>query len=139
MAKQTKTEERILLVEYNEAGNGMRAHADTRWKLLGVVIPISGRILALSIQFPGLKITMNFFGLFTACLFAFMEYRTQLVWHVFYNHAVEIEKKLGIVGAYTKMRSPKNPWYGIDSTKGIRLGYFVLIAYWIYAIVISLV
>jgi len=92
--------------------------------LLGVVIPISSGILVLSVQFPGLKIPLNFFGLFTACLFALIEYRTQLAWHVFFNYAVEIERKLGIVGAYTKMKLTKQPWYKIDSTRGIRLGYF---------------
>ena len=80
---------------------------------------------------------MNLFGLFTACLFALIEYRTQLVWHVFFAHAVEIEEKLEIVGAYTKMKPKKHPWYQIDSTKGIRLGYFLLIAYWIYGIIVS--
>ena len=55
MAKQIKTDQSILLAEYSEAGNAMRAHADTRWKLLGVVIPISGGVLALSIQFPELS------------------------------------------------------------------------------------
>jgi len=138
MAKQAELDKNILLAEYNEAGDAMRAHADTRWKLLGVVVPISGGILALSVQFPDLKITMNFFGFFTACLFALIEYRTQLVWHVFFTHAVEIEKKLGMVGAYTKMKPEKRPWYRIDSTKGVRLGYFALIAYWIYAIIVSL-
>ncbi len=138
MAKQAKPDQSILLAEYSEAGSAMRAHADTRWKLLGVVIPISGGILALSVQFPDLKISMDFFGLFTACLFALIEYRTQLVWHVFFSHAVEIEEKLGVAGAYTKMRPQKHPWYRIDSTKGIRLGYFALIAYWIYAVIVSL-
>jgi hypothetical protein len=115
----------------------MRAYADTRWKLLGVVIPISGGILALSIQYPTLRITLNIFGLATACLFALIEYRTQLVWHIFYNHAVEIEKELGITGAYTIMKPRKRPWYMIDSTMAIRFGYFTLIAYWVYAIIIS--
>ena len=138
MTKQTKPDQSILLAEYSEAGSAMRAHADTRWKLLGVVIPISGGILALSIQFPELKIAMNFFGLFTACLFALIEYRTQRAWHVFFSHAVEIEEKLGVTGAYTKMKPQKQPWYRIDSTRGIRFGYFALIAYWIYAVVISL-
>ena len=138
MAKQVKPDQSILLAEYSEAGSAMRAHADTRWKLLGVVIPISGGILALSIQFPNLNVAMNFFGLFTACLFALIEYPTQRVWHIFFIHAVEIEEKLGIVGAYTKMKPQKRPWYRIDSTKGIRLGYFALIAYWIYATIISL-
>jgi len=132
MPRQSKLDKDILLAEYSEAGDAMRSHADTRWKLLGVVIPISGGILALAQQFPDLKLTMNLFGLFTACLFALIEYRTQLVWHVFFAHAVEIEEKLEIVGAYTKMKTKKHPWYQIDSTKGIRLGYFLLIAYWIY-------
>jgi hypothetical protein len=136
MADQTVPDKNILLAEYAEAGVAMRAHADTRWKLLGVVIPVSGGILALSIQFPDLKIPMNFFGLFTACLFAFIEYRTQLAWHVFFNHSVVIEEKLGIVGVYTKMKSQKQPWYKITSTSGIRLGYFVLIAYWVYALIV---
>lgn len=139
MAKQIKTDQSILLAEYSEAGNAMRAHADTRWKLLGVVIPISGGVLALSIQFPELKIVMNIFGLFTACLFALIEYRTQLVWHVFFTHAVEIEEKLGVIGAYTKMKPQKRPWYRIDSTRGVRYGYFVLIAYWVYAVIASFV
>jgi hypothetical protein len=137
MARQNKQDQDILLTEYSEAGSAMRAHADTRWKLLGVVIPISGGILALSIQFPDLRIPMNFFGLFTACLFALIEYRTQLVWHVFFSHAVEIEQKLGIIGAYSKMNPQKRPWYRIDSTKGIRLGYLALIAYWIFAVIDS--
>ena len=138
MVKQAKPDKSILLAEYSEAGDAMRAYADTRWKLLGVVIPISGGILALSVQFSDLKLPMNLFGLFTACLFALIEYRTQLVWHVFFTHAVEIEEKLEIVGAYTKMKPQKQPWYRIDSTKGIRFGYFALIAYWIYAIIVSL-
>ena len=138
MAKQVKPDTSILLAEYKEAGDAMRSYADTRWKLLGVVIPISGGILALSLQFSDLELPMNFFGLFTACLFALIEYRTQLVWHIFFTHAVEIEEKLEITGAYTKMKPKKQPWYRIDSTKGIRLGYFALIAYWIYAIIVSL-
>ena len=138
MARQPKTDRDILLAEYSEAGDAMRSYADTRWKLLSAVIPISGGILALSVQFSDLKLPMDLFGLFTACLFALIEYRTQLVWHVFFTHAVEIEEKLKIVGAYTKMKPKKRPWYRIDSTKGIRFGYFALIAYWIYAIIISL-
>ena len=139
MPKREIVDQQILLAEYGEAGDAMRAYADTRWKLLGVVIPISGGVLALSIQFPELKFAMNIFGFFTACLFALIEYRTQLVWHVFFNHAIELEKKLGIVGAYAKTQGSKQPWYKIDSTRGIRLGYFGLIAYWVYAIVITLV
>lgn|SRR5574341_74109 len=138
MARRPKPDKEILLAEYSEAGDAMRSYADTRWKLLGVVIPISGGILALSMQFPDLKLPMNLFGLFTACLFAFIEYRTQLVWHVFFTRAVELEEKLEIVGAYTKMRPQRNPWYRVDSTKGIRLGYLLLIAYWIYGIIVSL-
>ena len=115
MGKQTESEQMVSLAEYNEAGYAMRAYADTRWKLLGVVIPISGGILALSIQYPTLRITLDFFGLVTACLFALIEYRTQLVWHIFYDHAVEIEKELGITGAYTKMKPKKRPWYRIRS------------------------
>jgi hypothetical protein len=138
MTKQIEPDKSILLAEYGEAGAAMRAHADTRWKLLGVVIPISGGILALSVQFPELKIPLNFIGLITACIFALIEYRTQLTWHVFFSHAVETEEKLGIVGAYTKMKPQKQPWYHIDSTRGIRLGYFALIAYWVYAIIVLL-
>src|SRR5688572_23186098 len=78
MAKKAETDKNVLLAEYSEAGDAMRAYADTRWKLLGAVIPISGGILALSIQFPNLNLSMNLFGLFTACLFALIEYRTQL-------------------------------------------------------------
>ena len=63
MVKQIESDKSILLTEYGEAGASMRAHADTRWKLLGVVIPISGGILALSAQFPELKTPLNFFGL----------------------------------------------------------------------------
>ena len=137
MANQSEPDKTILLAEYKEAGDAMRAYADTRWKLLGAVIPISGGILALSVQFPGLRTPMNIFGLFTACLFALVEYRTQLTWHTFFNHALELEEKLGVLGAYTKMKPQKHPWYRIDSTKGIRLGYFALIAYWVYAIIVS--
>jgi hypothetical protein len=137
MGKQTESEQKVSLAEYNEAGYAMRAYADTRWKLLGVVIPISGGILALSIQYPSLRITLNIFGLVTACLFALIEYRTQLAWHIFYDHAVEIEEELGITGAYTKMKPKKRAWYMIDSTMAIRFGYFALIAYWVYAIIIS--
>ena len=56
MAKQIEPDKNILLAEYSEAGAAMRAHADTRWKLLGVVIPISSGILVLSVQFPGLRV-----------------------------------------------------------------------------------
>ena len=59
MPRQPKLDKDILLAEYSEAGDAMRSHADTRWKLLGVVIPISGGILALAQQFPDLKLTMN--------------------------------------------------------------------------------
>jgi hypothetical protein len=138
MTNQNIPDQTILLAEYHEAGEAMRAHADTRWKLLGVVIPISGGILALSVQFSTLKIPLNFFGLFTAGLFALIEYRTQLVWHVFFNHAAGIEEQLGIVGAYTEMKPQKQPWYWIDSTKAIRFGYFALIAYWVFATIVSL-
>jgi hypothetical protein len=51
MKNLTESDRTVLLAEYGEAGNAMRAHTDTRWKLLGVVIPISGGILVLSIQF----------------------------------------------------------------------------------------
>ncbi len=138
MAKQTKPDKSILLAEYGEAGNAMRAHADTRWKLLSVVVTISGGILLLSAPFPHLESSMNFFGLFTACLFAFIEYRTQLTWKIFFHRAVEIEKQLGITGAYSNMNLEKRAWYRMNSTSGIQVGYTALIAYWICAALTSL-
>lgn len=135
MPVQKRLDKEIFKTEYQEAGNGMRAHADTRWKLLSVVTPISGGVIALATTSPNLQLPMYIFGLFTGCLFAFIEYRTQLTWHTFFHHAVELEKKMGINGAYTKMISVKHPWYRLDSTKGIRLAYLGLITYWIYAIV----
>lgn len=135
MPKQKSFDKDILKAEYLEAGSAMRAHADTRWKLISVVTPVSGGVLALSTSVPELQLPMTLFGLFTGCLFAFIEYRTQLSWHTFFNHAVELEKKMEVIGAYTKMVSVKRPWYRLDSTKGIRLAYFGLIAYWVYATV----
>lgn len=90
--------------------------------------------MALSYQFPNLKLPMNIFGLLTSAVFALIEYRTQLMWHVFFKRAIEVETALGIQGAFQNMIPHKRPWYWIDSTKGIRLAYFVLIAYWILAL-----
>jgi len=135
MATKKLNDKELLKAEYQEAGSAMRAYADTRWKLISVVTPVSGGVLALATKFPELQLSMTLFGLFTGCLFAFIEYRTQLSWHTFFNHAVELEKKMGVIGAYTKMVSIKRPWYRLDSTKGIRLAYFGLIAYWVYATV----
>lgn len=132
-------DEAIYRAEYSEVGAAMRGFADTRWKLISVVIPVSGGVLALATKFLELQLPMTIFGLFTGCLFAFIEYRTQLSWHTFFNHAVELERKMGIAGAYTKMVSVKHPWYRLDSTKGIRLAYFGLIAYWVYALVMIFV
>ncbi len=135
MVTRKSIDKDIYKAEYQEAGSAMRAHADTRWKLISVVTPVSGGVLALATKIPELQLPMTIFGLFTGCLFAFIEYRTQLSWHTFFNHAVELEKKMGIIGAYTKMVSVKHPWYRLDSTKGIRFAYFGLITYWVYALV----
>ena len=75
----------ILLAEYHEAAAGMRFHSDVRWKLLSVVIPITGGLLTLSLQFPNLTVPLNIFGLFASCVFALVEYRTQLMWHTIFS------------------------------------------------------
>lgn len=137
MAKKTETsaDKDVLLAEYHELAEGMRFHSDVRWKLLSVVIPVAGGLLALSFQFPNLRFPMNIFGLLTSAVFALIEYRTQLMWHVLFNRATEVEAALGIRGAFQNMKPLKKPWYWIDSTRGIRLAYFVLMAYWILALV----
>jgi hypothetical protein len=56
------------------------------------------------------------------------------MWHVLFNRATEVETALGIRGAFQSMKPYKKPWYFIDSTKGIRIAYFVLMAYWILAL-----
>ena len=132
--KQIAPDQTILLAEYHELAEGMRFHSDVRWKLLSVVIPVAGGLLALSYRFPDLKLPMNIFGLLTSLVFALIEYRTQLMWHVLFNRATEVETALGIRGAFQSMKPHKKPWYWLDSTKGIRLAYFVLIAYWILAL-----
>jgi hypothetical protein len=136
MAKKAEAapDKEVLLAEYHELAEGMRFHSDVRWKLLSVVIPVAGGLLAVSIQFPNLRLPMNIFGLLTSSVFALIEYRTQLMWHVLFNRATEVETALGIRGAFQNMKPLKKPWYWIDSTKGIRLAYFVLIAYWILAL-----
>lgn len=130
---QPVPDKEVLLAEYHELAEGMRFHSDVRWKLLSVVIPVAGGLLALSFQFPNLKIPMNIFGLLTSSVFALIEYRTQLMWHVLFNRATEVETALGIRGAFQSMKPYKKPWYFIDSTKSIRIAYFVLMAYWILA------
>jgi hypothetical protein len=75
---QSAPDKEVLLAEYHELAEGMRFHSDVRWKLLSVVIPVAGGLLALSFQFPNLKIPMNIFGLLTSSVFALIEYRTQL-------------------------------------------------------------
>lgn len=132
---QSTPDKEVLLAEYHELAEGMRFHSDVRWKLLSVVIPVAGGLLALSFQFPNLKLPMNIFGLLTSSVFALIEYRTQLMWHILFNRATEVETALGIRGAFQNMKPHKKPWYWVDSTKGIRLAYFVLMAYWILALV----
>lgn len=131
---QSTPDKEVLLAEYHELAEGMRFHSDVRWKLLSVVIPVAGGLLALSFQFPNLKLPMNIFGLLTSSVFALIEYRTQLMWHVLFNRATEVETALGIRGAFQNMKPHKKPWYWLDSTKGIRLAYFALMAYWILAL-----
>lgn len=124
----------ILLAEYHEVAEGIRFHSDVRWKLLSVVVPVAGGLLALTLRFPDLKLPLNIFGLLTSLVFALIEYRTQLMWHVLFQRATEIEKALRIPGAFQGMTRHKKPWYWLDSTKGIRIAYFVLIAYWTLAL-----
>lgn len=129
------SDKEVLLAEYHELGEGMRFHSDVRWKLLSVVVPVAGGLIALSYQFPNLKIPMNIFGLLTSAVFALVEYRTQLMWHVLFDRATQVETALGISGAFQNMRLHKKPRYWPDSTKGIRLAYFALIVYWLLALI----
>src|SRR5262245_58337625 len=102
MANKTKTnpDKAVLIAEYHDIAEGMRFHSDVRWKLLSVVIPVAGGLLALSFQFPNLRLPMNIFGLLTSFVFALIEYRTQLMWHVLFQRATEVEAELGFRGAF---------------------------------------
>ena len=132
--EQITPDKEVLLAEYHELAEGMRFHSDVRWKLLSIVVPVAGGLLVLSLQFPNLKLSLNIFGLLISCVFALIEYRTQLMWHVLFQRATEVETALGIRGAFQGMKPHKKPRYWLDSTKGIRIAYFVLIAYWVLAL-----
>lgn len=132
--KTLSVDKDVLLAEYRELAAGMRFHSDVRWKLLSVVTVVAGGLLTLSLQLSALQLPLNIFGLLTSCVFAFVEYRTQLMWHVLFHRAMEVESMLGIQGAFRNMQPYKRPWYWLDSTKAIRIAYFVLIAYWVLAI-----
>lgn len=123
----------VLLAEYHEVAEGMRFHSGTRWQLLGIVVSIASGLLALSIQFINYRFHFYLFGLFLSAVFAFIEYRTQLMWHVLFLRAIEIESILGIQGAFTAMQLHKKSW--LDSTMAIRFAYYLLIGYWIIALI----